>query len=181
MVYSKTMKEIVVASLNPVKITATSEGFKKMFPGEQLKIRGVEIPSGVSDQPMTDGETFRGALNRVENVSRIEKADFWVGIEGGIEKRDGELGVQAWIIIKSKEQKIGKGRTGTFFLPERMKKLILLGKELGEASDVVFNDNNSKQKRGSIGELTGDAIDRTQYYVDAVIFALIPFKNKELY
>jgi non-canonical (house-cleaning) NTP pyrophosphatase len=28
------MKKVVVASKNPVKINAVTEGFKKMFPGE---------------------------------------------------------------------------------------------------------------------------------------------------
>jgi non-canonical (house-cleaning) NTP pyrophosphatase len=53
--------------------------------------------------------------------------------------------------------------------------------ELGEADDRVFGCNNSKQQNGAIGLLTGDAVDRAGLYVPAVIFALIPFKNPELY
>jgi non-canonical (house-cleaning) NTP pyrophosphatase len=52
---------------------------------------------------------------------------------------------------------------------------------LGEADDLVFGRSNSKQANGAVGLLTDDAVTRTTYYVPAVIFALIPFKNAELY
>jgi non-canonical (house-cleaning) NTP pyrophosphatase len=52
--------------------------------------------------------------------------------------------------------------------------------ELGTADDVVFGRSNSKQANGSIGLLTDDALTRTNYYVDAVVMALIPFKKRHL-
>jgi non-canonical (house-cleaning) NTP pyrophosphatase len=45
----------------------------------------------------------------------------------------------------------------------------------------VFGQNNTKQKMGTVGVLTENVIDRTEYYKQAVIFALIPFINPELY
>ena len=54
------------------------------------------------------------------------------------------------------------------------------GIELGHADDQVFGRSNSKQQNGSVGLLTGDVVDRTAYYVQAVILALIPFKNPTL-
>lgn len=59
--------------------------------------------------------------------------------------------------------------------------LIKEGKELGEADDIVFQRNNSKQENGAVGILTGDVVDRTKCYTEAVILALIPFKNVNLY
>jgi len=59
--------------------------------------------------------------------------------------------------------------------------LVRQGVELGEADDRIFGRNNSKQQNGAVGLLTGDAVDRAGLYVPAVIFALIPFKNPELY
>ncbi|MGK0308683.1 MAG: non-canonical (house-cleaning) NTP pyrophosphatase, partial [Urechidicola sp.] len=41
--------------------------------------------------------------------------------------------------------------------------------------------SNSKQKNGAVGILTGNLIDRTQFYVEAMVLALIPFLNKEIY
>lgn len=176
------MKKIVVASQNPVKINATLNGFQKMFPRETFKIESVSVPSGVSDQPKNDSEIFQGALNRANNASEaVMGADFWVGIEGGVEEKNDEMEAFAWIIIKSKNGKFGKGRTGTFFLPPKVAELIRQGKELGEADDIVFQRKNSKQENGAVGILTGDVLDRTKYYADAVVMALIPFKNEELY
>lgn len=86
----------------------------------------------------------------------------------------------AWVFILS-NGKYGKSRTGTFFLPNQVVELIKAGKELGEADDIVFKLHNSKQNSGAVGILTGDIIDRTSYYTEAVILALIPFKNVGLY
>lgn len=131
---------------------------------------------------MSDAETYKGALNRVTAASvKVPEADFWVGIEGGVEEKNNEMEVFAWIVIKSNENLVGKGRTGTFFLPPKVSDLIHQGKELGEADDIVFGKMNSKQKNGAVGILTGDVIDRTTFYVDAIVLALIPFRNKALY
>ena len=59
--------------------------------------------------------------------------------------------------------------------------MIRQGKELGEADDIVFNRANSKQDNGAVGLLTDNVIDRAQLYEQAVILALIPFKNEALY
>ena len=176
------MPKIIITSKNPVKINATIQGFRLMFPKKTFQVESVSVPSGVGEQPRTDGEAFTGALNRVEHATKIyPSADFWVGIEGGVEEKKREMEAFAWVVIKSKNGKVGKGRTGTFFLPTRIAELVQHGKELGEADDIVFGKKNSKQKNGTVGNLTGDIIDRTKYYINAVVFALIPFRNKKLY
>jgi inosine/xanthosine triphosphatase len=175
------MKKVIIASKNPVKIKAVRNGFKKMFPNQKFKFIGISVPSNVSDQPTNNNETFLGAKNRVNNAStKIKNADFYVGIEGGIEHIEDEMEAFAWIVIKN-GKKYGKSRTGTFFLPKEIVKLIKKGKELGEADDIVFKRNNAKQKDGAVGILTENVIDRTKYYTEAVILALIPFKNIKLY
>jgi len=135
----------------------------------------------VSDQPRNDAEILQGAHNRAENASQAARADFWVGIEGGVEERSEGMESFSWIVVKSNEGKLGKGRTGTFFLPPRIAELIRQGKELGEADDIVFGRTNSKQENGAVGILTGNAIDRTSFYAEAAILALIPLKNPTLY
>ena len=175
------MKTIVIGSKNPVKIKAVRNAFIRMFPGQIFKLESIAVPSGVSDQPRTGEEVMKGAENRARKAKeKIPNADYWVGIEGGIE--DTELGMEAfaWIVVASENQ-IGRGRTGTFFLPEKVARLIRQGKELGEANDIVFNRSNSKQSEGAIGLLTENVIDRTMLYEHGVIMALVMFKNTELY
>lgn len=176
------MKKVVVASTNPVKINTTEIGFSRMFPDELFEVSGVSAASDVSDQPMTEEETLKGAFNRAENVSKlVPRADYWVGIEGGLEEIGGQMEAFAWIVVKHKNGKTGKGKTGSFFLPQKVAELIREGKELGEADDIVFGKTNSKQSNGSVGILTNDVLTRTTFYEPAVILALIPFKNPDLY
>lgn len=169
--------KVIIASRNPVKIDAVRMAFTAMFPEEDFAFEGVSVPSGVQDQPMDNRETLAGAFNRAGNAKgKFTDADFWIGIEGGVEKAGNDLGAFAWIVIETLH-KTGKARTGTFFLPKKILHLIEEGKELGEADDLLFGHTNSKQKNGAVGILTGNAIDRTSLYSQAVVLALIPFKN----
>jgi len=175
------VKKIIVASRNPVKVKAVELGFQKMFPKEEWQVEGQSVPSGVSDQPMSNAETIQGAQQRSFNAKeKYPNADFWVGIEGGIEFEAQDMNAFAWIVIQSHEA-LGKAKTGSFFLPPAVAQLVREGKELGEADDLVFGQSNSKQESGAVGLLTNNILDRTQLYVDGVALALIPFKNPTLY
>lgn len=175
------MKKVIIASKNPVKIEAVKIGFGKMFSEDQFEFEGISVPSGVADQPMTNEETLQGAINRSENAFAEKKdADFWIGVEGGIQKNENYMSAFAWVFVKSNKMQ-GKGRTAEFYLPQKVIELINQGKELGEADDIVFGRNNSKQKAGAVGILTENVIDRARLYSEAVIMALIPFKNPEIY
>ena len=175
------MKTICVASNNPVKLQAAAAGFQAMFPNEEFTVSGVSVQVSVSVQPMSDAETLQGATERAVNARSAQpEADYWVGIEGGVQDIDGEMDAFAWVVVTD-GQRTGKGRSGAFFLPHQVAELVRQGVELGEADDRVFSRNNSKQQNGAIGLLTDDAVDRAALYVPAVIFALIPFKNPELY
>ena len=174
------MKTIIIASSNPVKARAALNGFRRMFPAEPFEILPRPAPSGVSDQPMTSAETLQGALNRAAAVKATHpQADFWVGIEGGVEE-DGGLAAFAWVAVLSPSGS-GKARTGTFFLPPAVAHLVRQGIELGEADDIVFGTTNSKQQNGAIGLLTGDVIDRAALYEHAVVLALVAIRNPGLY
>ena len=176
------MKKVIVASSNPVKIEAARIGFVRMFPDESFDMQGVSAPSDISEQPMSSDETLTGATNRAENVSKlVTEADYWIGIEGGVEDVNEELEVFAWVVVKARHGKFGKGKTGSFFLPQKVAELVRQGVELGAADDIVFGRTNSKQANGAIGILTDDVLTRTTYYEPAVIMALIPFKNEALY
>lgn len=177
------MKRIVVASKNPVKLRATLEGFQALFPDEAFEIESIVVSSGVGDQPYSDEETLQGAIERAEAAWRRKsngEAEYWVGIEGGVRETEHGMEAFAWVVVKSTSI-LGKGKTGTFFLPEAVAELVRDGKELGEADDIVFERQNSKQDVGAVGLLTNNLIDRTEFYKHATILALIPFKNPAYY
>ncbi len=175
------MKTIVIASKNPVKVRATLHAFQRMFPGELFAHETVSVPSGVPDQPRSDQETVTGAANRAGHAARrFPQADYWIGIEGGIADEGTEMTAFAWVYILGQGLS-GKGRTGAFYLPEAVADLVRQGKELGQADDIVFQKDNSKQENGAVGLLTGNVVDRAQLYEQAVVLALIPFRNPTLY
>ncbi|MDX9863565.1 MAG: inosine/xanthosine triphosphatase [Anaerolineaceae bacterium] len=175
------MKQIIVASKNPVKLEAVRLGFEQLFTDETFDVQGLAVSSGVDDQPFTHEETLQGAVNRVAQArQKCSEADYWVGIEGGVEQVNGELHAFAWVVVRSASLQ-GKGCTGTFVLPPRVSELVYGGMELGDADDVVFQRSNSKQENGAVGLLTGDVITRTSLYAHAVVLALIPFRNTALY
>ncbi len=120
-------------------------------------------------------------MNRAKFVKKsYPLANFWVGIEGGVEIIGDEIAAFAWVYVLS-ESHVGKSRSGLFFLPKSVADLIRAGIELGDADDIVFKKQNSKQSDGAVGILTNSVIDRIQLYEHAIILALIPFVNEGLY
>lgn len=178
--YLDSAMKIVVASTNPVKIECTRLGFARVFPHAILDIGGISVPSGVPDQPMGDIETLQGAMNRATNARTSQPdADYWVGIEGGLASIENDLFAFAWIVVAGGGL-TGRSRTAAFALPNEVAALIHQGYELGDADDQVFGRSNSKQGNGSVGLLTGDLLDRTDFYKESVVLALIPFINPTL-
>lgn len=169
------MKTIVVASHNPVKLQATLRGFQQMFPNEDFSVEPVSVSEGIPAQPTTDAETLKGAMLRTERAaSLVPNAEFWVGIEGGIDDIGAETAAFAWVVVKS-GSRVGTSRSGTFLLPEAVARIVKSGEELGRACDIVFREKNTKQRDGAVGLLTRNVIDRTALYEHAVILALVRF------
>jgi inosine/xanthosine triphosphatase len=171
--------KIVVTSHNPVKIEAVEQAFKSQFPKHEIELIPMGVDSGVSDQPMSDQETRQGARNRVENAKlKTPDADFWVGLEGGLDFFDGHLMAFAWMVIAGSENRISETRSATLPLPPQVQTLVSEGLELGEANDRVFSTLNSKQGGGAFGLLTDGLLTRESIYTQTLILALVPFVHK---
>lgn len=172
---------VVVASKNPVKINATRRAFEIQFPGKAVHIESTEAESGVDDQPFSDEETRHGAINRAHNAGEaLPKADFWVGLEGGVDTFNGQLMTFAWMAVLGPGGRTGAARTTTLPLPPAVRRLVESGMELGEANDRVFDTENSKHAGGAFGLLTDGRLTREGVYTEALVLALVPFVN-ELY
>ena len=172
---------IVVASENPVKSGAILGAFIKLFPDAKSQVIRTSVASGVSDQPMTDEETKRGAVNRLAAArEKFPDADVWAGLEGGIDRNGDGMFAFAWIVVGTADEQCAV-RTATFPLPPPVVGLIEQGVELGHANDAVFKRSNSKHNEGAIGTLTGGLIDRRELYEHAAIMAFVPIKNRQLF
>ena len=171
--------KIIVTSHNPVKIAAVREAFLVQFPKCEIQIIPLDVHSGVSSQPMSDEETRQGARNRVANA-RLEcsDADYWIGLEGGLDYFDGRLMAFAWMAVADKSDRVSETRSVTLPLPPEIQTLVAEGLELGEANDRVFATLNSKQGGGAFGLLTEGLMTREGIYTQTLILALIPFVHK---
>lgn len=169
------MKSVIIASLNPAKINAVKSAFQSAFPEHTFDFQGVSVASEVADQPMSNEETHLGAVNRVKNAQQaIPNADFYVGLEAGIE---GNV-TFAWMVIESDGQR-GESRSASLMLPPAVLAKLEHANELGDVMDEVFGTDNIKQKGGAIGLLTHNQLSRSSVYHQALILALIPFVNPE--
>ena len=163
---------VVVASMNPVKIGAAREAFASVFPAESIDVTGIDVDSGVGDQPDSDAKTREGARARALRArDAAPDADFWVGLEGGVDVFDDQLMAFAWMAIS-------EARSATLPLPPAVKQLVDAGMELGEANDRVFSTVNSKQGGGAYGLLTDGRYTRESIYAQTLIIALTPFVNR---
>lgn len=173
--------KVAVGSLNPTKINAVKSAFEKIFPDILWEVEGVSVPSGIPDQPMSDRQSIRGSTNRAKRAMKKIKADYGVGIEGGMQKIGKDWFTSGWAVVVNKEGEIGKGSSISMSVPPKLLKLILGGMELGHANDVIFKQNNSKHASGHFGLMTDNAITRTRAYEDAVFCALGRFLHPEIF
>jgi inosine/xanthosine triphosphatase len=175
---------IVVGSQNPAKLEAVSVAFASFFPEISFEVWPVSVLSGVSAQPISDAETLLGATNRAKSAHQLEPdADFWLGIEGGLQSVPGEQDSflsYCWVVVLGRQQ-AGRARSASYELPQPICDLIRQGMELGDADDLIFGVSGSKRDSGGVGLLTDGRVTRSQFYAEAVKLALIPFVNLELF
>jgi inosine/xanthosine triphosphatase len=174
-------KQVIVGSLNPVKIEAARLAFARVWPDQEWTVTGIAVPSGVSDQPMSFAESIRGARTRASNALAASTADYAVGLEGGLQQVEGQWYDFGWIVVRDSAGNEGIGSTIGMAVPPLMITMIQQGMELGDVIDAVFGRENSKQSNGHFGLMTHDALTRASAYADGVISALTHFIQPQLF
>lgn len=170
-----------MASENPVKVAVAKKAFTDVFPDEEFEFVAIKSESLVPDQPMNE-ETERGAMNRLTFIRTHQPdADYWISLEGGTYSDGDRLLNRAWIMVTDKDGYIGKSSTASFYLPRKIVSDIIVGLELGIATDNFFSSSNSKHGIGAVGYITDGILDRESYYTQAAIIALSEVKHKEWY
>ena len=172
------MVKIMVGSKNPTKVQAVREAFAHYF--KDIEVQGIDVASGVAAQPFGE-DIFKGAENRARPVQALANSDVYcVGIEAGITQQHSHWFNFNCVCILHQD-KIGFGTSSYFELPSSIIPQLQEGKELGHLFDSIAGVENIKHKGGAIGYLTKSIIDRKQLQVPAIIMALVPLLNKELY
>lgn len=62
------MKHIIVGSTNPTKVQAVEEIVREYPFLADARVFSVNVPSSVSEQPLTLSETIKGAMTRATNA-----------------------------------------------------------------------------------------------------------------
>ena len=165
-----------VGSVNPVKIEAVRQVFSKFFP--ELEIEGSVTRTSVPDEPWED-DVKRGAKERAWQV--MQNADIGVGIEAGLFRReDGIYDVQYCAIL----DKMGRYTFGTgpgFRYPPMIEPELVKGSTVGDVFAEKIVGESIGRKGGAIGYLTNGVLKRQELTESAVLAAMVPRINKELY
>ncbi|MCM8813926.1 MAG: inosine/xanthosine triphosphatase [Candidatus Omnitrophica bacterium] len=175
---------VLVGSLNPVKIGAARTVFRRFFPA--AAVNGIGVDSQVPHQPQNEAETFAGARNRARAAQTYAAAqgivaDYFVGIEGGLVEMCGRWFVFGAIGILDGRQRISYGSSPHFEVPSCLLPRLRQGEELGHLVDALTGGSNTKQHGGAIGFFTRGQMGREDFYVGGVLCALVPFLNEAVY
>ena len=170
---------IAVGSKNPAKIKAARLVAKKLFP--KAKVSGVEVNSGVDDQPKSEREAIKGAITRAKKAQKKLNADYGIGMEGGIHKISNKWFEGGWIAVVDKKGKIGLGSSARFEVSAKIHKRLLKGENLAQVIDNLAGDKDIAKKQGAMGVLTAGALPRHIAYSQGIIFAFAPFLSSPKY
>lgn len=169
--------KIAVASANPAKISAVQDALQQVFLHQPVYVDGHTTASGVANQPMNSEETLQGALNRLQAVAAaVPGADYYVAIEAGL---DGDCSF-AWVAV-AHQGRISKTRSASLPIPPTALMALQQGEELGDVMDRMFSQHNIKQQGGAIAMLTNHLLTRSGVYQHAIILAMIPFIQPQLF
>ena len=152
--------KVAVGSKNPVKIRAA----KAAFIGADYEIFAIDAESGVSDQPMSDEETIKGAVNRAIAAAEKGEAEIGIGLEGGVQQTPYGLLLCNWgaLAVNGKEPFIAGG--ARIPLPDEVARQLLAGFELGPVMDEYVKKQNVREKEGAIGIFTNGQINRSEMF-----------------
>lgn len=171
--------KIAVGTKNPVKIAAVEAVIERIWPGADVV--SIDVPSGVSIQPMSDEEAIVGATNRAKLSLEKMDADYGIGLEGcGIDTKHGMF-LSGWVVVIDRNGKIGTGSGGRILLPQKIAAEVRRGRELGPVMDEFSGGHNTKQKEGAVGILTNGLVMRKDAFEGSLVYALARFLNEGWY
>jgi len=180
------MVRVLVGTKNPSKIKGVRKAFEKMFK-IKVAIDYMPVITTVHPQPIGLKNVLRGAIERAVRVKEKakEKYHYYVGIEAGIVPipwtSTGYMDFQVAAIVDNKDT-LSLGFGPGFEFPREVVEYVVRG--LGEAEDVMEKISGIERigdKMGAIGFLTQNVITRDLLSELAIIMALIPRLNIELY
>ncbi|WP_342432660.1 DUF84 family protein [Neobacillus sp. FSL H8-0543] len=152
--------KIVIGSTNPAKVAAVKQGFH-FQPSQFISL---DIPSGVSEQPFSDDETIKGAINRAKGALQKGQGDIGIGLEGGVQESDHGLLLCNWGALVSIDNEPIIAGGARFLLPEAIAGRLRAGEELGPVMEDYAKKKNVRKNEGAVGIFTNGLINRAEMF-----------------
>lgn len=120
--------------------------------GLKYELRPVDVPSGVSDQPMTDEETRSGSSNRAQGAFKASvDCDFGMGIEVGYDQNGEGYDIFCWVTIFDSNGNHLSHKSEHVVLPDFHVRTLRDGKYLGDHVQIYLDKVTTEEER-RIGE-----------------------------
>ena len=182
------LRLVRVGSTNPPKLQGVRAALSAF--SRDITIEGIEVESGVPEQPLGFEEIVEGARNRAEGAQRFGECDLGVGYEDGLVAIPGSVG--SWFNIGcaavSDGVQIALGLSSGFSYPPVCSKLAVEERQpIGALFDRLWSQHrgdsaaSAQLSIGNVGKLTRGALTRAEYTRHAVLCALTPFIHPDLY
>ncbi len=167
---------ITVGTANQVKVSAVAELLKQYQPLAEAEVVGVEVDSGVRDQPLSLEEIVEGAKNRARNAF---SEDYSVGLEAGFMEvpgsQSGSMNVCAAVVYDGTAFHLGL--SSAFETPdaEIMRLVREEGMTLAQATNHtgLVDDPAIGKGAGVVGMITKGRVNRKEYIQEAMRMALV--------
>ncbi|PEJ57526.1 inosine/xanthosine triphosphatase [Bacillus sp. AFS002410] len=165
--------KITIGSLNPTKVGAVQNVFK------DFSVSGINVPSNVSNQPLTDLETMNGAVNRAHNARLAGGSEIGIGLEGGVIIENGKLFLCNWgALVYENDVVLASG--AKILLPSEFISDLQNGTELAVLMERYTNEKDIRSKEGAVGIFTNGRITRTQIFEHICELLLGQYEFKKL-
>jgi len=142
-------------------------------------------PMPLSVDELLEGARVRAQLALESLAASGRRADFAVGLEGGIDLRrtmpTGRGFLMSWAYVTD-GRRGAHGCGGALEVPPGLlEEVVERGVELSEAVDALAGQRDVRSRQGAWGVLTRGLFDRTRSFEVALLNAFAPFVNPEMY
>jgi inosine/xanthosine triphosphatase len=189
---------VQVGTLNPPKLEAVRAAFAAFAP--EVEVAGIEVESGVSEQPVGYDEIIRGARNRASLAAASSACDFGVGIEDGLvslptadptSAETSHMNIGCAAVTDGRRTAIGFS-SAFAYPPQCSEPAVTERQPIGEIFDRIWQQRDASRAdsptpvpsnitAGNIGRLSDGVLTRSEYARHGVLCALVAFLQPDLY
>jgi len=164
--------KIIIGSKNPAKINAVKNCFT-----ENHEFVDLDISSGVNEQPFSDDETIKGAINRAIGALQHGNGDIGIGLEGGVQETSYGLFICNWGALVSNDREPIIAGGARIPLPEEVAVRLRAGEELGPVMEDYAKSKNVRKQEGAVGIFTNGMVNRSEMFTHVMNLLVGQYKR----